>query len=825
MNYTLRFLFIYIIVIIFLFSFFISFNKEYKQQLKITDNKLSGVVYIQVIYHLGIDLVKLENLKFENANEKKINDFKEDIRTDIDALFSLQEYFTNFKIDSFNEELRNIKKLDYDDESYYEFLGSINQENYRVGDVARLLFDENREVYLLSSLLTHYMPEYLISILLSDSIVKEFVHHGKLNQNEKNIYIEQNKLVYLSSDELTKIIGFLTPSTEVKQLSNIMKNIVNKLDDLSKEKKYLSQWKINDDEIKRFSQISNEIIELSLKLNDKYIQILTKYLEDRKNTTEEKILTNKILTSITFLLITFISIYFYRIKLSDIDKEKEIKQINSELDKIALFYKTDPKGDITHISSALLKLSGYSREEVIGKNHNIFKYRNIDPSTYAKLWRTISKEKKTWQGELQNKRKDGNSYWIELTIQPELDENGKITAYSAHSIDISNTKKLETEKIKTQEALAFKSKFLSNMSHEIRTPINGIIGLIHVIQRTNLDEKQKDIITKVASSSEILLGIINDILDISKIEAGKMSIEKTSFNLELVIHTLESILHVKAVEKGLSMVTNYNNFDNFNFLGDSLRISQILNNLLSNAIKFTEQGEITINITTLKNSNILFEVKDTGIGLQPHVINKLFEEFMQADMGTSRKYGGTGLGLSISKRLVDLMDGKIWVTSTYGEGSTFCFELPLEADIQDEDKIIDKKINISDLEKDVNNLTDKKILVAEDNKVNQMVLSMLLEASSLNLDFANDGMVAVEKFRKNHYDIILMDIQMPNMNGYEATQKIREYNKGIPIIALSANVLQEDIKKAKESGVNDYLSKPIDLDKLYEVLIRYLTNT
>ncbi|MDB2562981.1 ATP-binding protein, partial [Sulfurimonas sp.] len=489
---------------------------------------------------------------------------------------------------------------------------------------------------------------------------------------------------------------------------------------------------------------------------------------------------------------------------------------------VVLFSKSDIHGNITHVSSALLELTGYTKKELLGNNHRIFKDEENKEELFTDLWDTITK-KKVWNGELINKKKDGSSYWMQLTITPELDANGHITSYSAYRLDITDKKKLENEKLNTQRALEFKSKFLSNMSHEIRTPLNAIIGLLNVAQKTDLNEKQRSLLSKVTSSSDMLLGIINDILDISKIEAGKMTIEYLPFNIKDLISSVKNLMSVKIVEKNISFSVHYKNLNNFYFLGDSLRISQILNNLLGNAIKFTDFGEISVNIEMLKESIVRFEVKDSGIGLEDKQAEKLFEDFVQADMGTSRKYGGTGLGLSISKQLVKLMNGKIWVESVYGKGSTFIFEIPLIYDESMQDSEENLELELDLLESNINALEGKKILIAEDNKMNQMVVSMLLEDSQLELDFALDGLKAIEKFQANRYDLILMDIQMPNMNGYDATLEIRKLDANIPIIALSANVMIEDIEQAKNVGMNEYLAKPIEIEKLYKAILEYTT--
>ena len=383
------------------------------------------------------------------------------------------------------------------------------------------------------------------------------------------------------------------------------------------------------------------------------------------------------------------------------------------------------------------------------------------------------------------------------------------------------TYELQHEKKRVEDALAFRSKFLSNMSHELRTPLNGVLGLTQAVLKTDLNEKQREMLNQVNISSDILLGIINDILDLSKIEAGKMHIEKAPLNIKVLMDTLVNLFALKVKEKNIVLEVEYKNMDNANYLGDALRISQIMNNLISNAIKFTEEGGVYIVITALRNGHVEFEVKDTGIGMKEEHLDVLFDEFTQAEMDTSRRFGGTGLGLSISKNLVALMKGKIWVKSSYKEGSIFSVELPLQKNskVQEaHDAALDETILFAL----INRIKDIKILVAEDNEVNQMVLKLLLADTPLNLDFAQNGELAIEMYENGDYDMILMDIQMPIMNGYDATKAIREKDTNIPIIALSANVVEEDIQKAYVCGVNDYLHKPIDLVKLYEMLLKYL---
>ncbi|MBW2467360.1 MAG: response regulator, partial [Deltaproteobacteria bacterium] len=430
------------------------------------------------------------------------------------------------------------------------------------------------------------------------------------------------------------------------------------------------------------------------------------------------------------------------------------------------------------------------------------------------------------------RHKNGSTVWIRCRGIVIRDETGKpIRMLGAHT-DLTPLKQAEEElqmaKDAAESATLAKSEFLANMSHEIRTPMNAIIGMTHLTQQTELTAKQRDYLNKIHSSANMLLRVINDILDFSKIEAGKLKMEVVDFSLKNVMDNLASMIAVKAQEKGLKILFPIADDVPLFLVGDPLRLSQVLINLTTNAIKFTESGEVVVSVDCEKITPdwvfLRFCVTDTGIGLTEDQQTRLFKAFDQADTSTTRQYGGTGLGLSISKKLVEMMGGEISVESKPGQGSTFTitigFGLSQKEKIKDEVPV--KPLSAAIEEKD--KLQGLRILLVEDNKINQLVAQELLKVVGIVVEIANNGREAVDKVRTDTFDGVLMDIQMPEMDGFEATIAIRNMadKKNLPIIAMTAHAMVGDREKSIAAGMNDHITKPIEPDELYSALLKWI---
>lgn len=495
------------------------------------------------------------------------------------------------------------------------------------------------------------------------------------------------------------------------------------------------------------------------------------------------------------------------------------------------------EGKITDMNEATIRITGKTRIELIGTN--FFEYFT-EPAKATEVYKAVFD--KGFVADYPLTIRDHKLTDVLFNGSVYKDEQGQVLGAVVVARDITEQKRIEKEFIEAkvfaelateiaeeakskaesakriaEYAVKAKQQFLSNMSHEIRTPMNAIIGFTKVVLKTELSAKQKEYLMAIKMSGDALIVLINDILDLAKVDAGKMSFEETPFKMALSISAMLHLFEQKIQEKNLVLVKEYDNRIPTVLVGDAVRLHQIILNLVSNAVKFTSSGTITVSVSLLTEEEdkvtIQFSVTDTGIGIPDNKIEKIFENFQQASSGTSRLYGGTGLGLAIVKQLVEAQGGTIKVISTIDKGSTFSFELSFrktQSAAQDEPEIMEVDKRIKDI----------RVLVVEDMALNQLLMKTLLDDFGFERDIASNGKIAIEKMTTEKYDIILMDLQMPEMNGFEATEYIRnQLHSSIPIIALTADVTTVDLAKCRAVGMNDYIAKPVDEKLLYNKIV------
>ncbi|MEM1134402.1 MAG: ATP-binding protein [Bacteroidota bacterium] len=591
-----------------------------------------------------------------------------------------------------------------------------------------------------------------------------------------------------------------------------------------------------------------ELSEVNKSLNDSVIQLeemtqtLSEEVEER-NATEEKLFKNqaKLADTNEKLNLSLVDLKKLTVELEDEIEERKstelkLKRNQEELEKMALIAnKTDNAvvicnelGKIEWVNASFERITEYTLNEVIGqKPGEVLQGKDTNLETVS----FMSEKLKKGQGfttDVINYTKSGKQYWIRLEVQPIRNMNGEVIKFIAIESDISQKKEneemLKIAKDKAEKAAQVKQEFLSTISHEIRTPMNAVVGLTQLLLNTNPKSSQMENLKALKFSANTLLALINDILDLSKIESGKIAFEKTEIVFKDIFQGLEKSLGVIADKKDISLSCTLSEKIPHVLIGDQTRLNQVLTNLINNAIKFTEEGGVTVKAEVEQISEkavqLLFTVTDTGIGIPEDKLEVIFERFSQAQSNTTRLYGGTGLGLSISRQLIELQGGEISVESKVGSGTTFSFSLSFELS----DHNVEAN-NPSLISTEKHTIEDLHVLLVDDHEMNQLVAQQFLENWGATMDIAESGEEALEKIINKTYHIVLMDLNMPGIDGFDTSNRIRSmqdsYFKQIPIIALTATAIDEVKHQVYESGMNDFVSKPFNPDELFNKLIKH----
>jgi PAS domain S-box-containing protein len=516
----------------------------------------------------------------------------------------------------------------------------------------------------------------------------------------------------------------------------------------------------------------------------------------------------------------------------------KLRELNSYMDvyrKIvdyhAIVAETDTSGTIVAANDAFCRISGYSREELIGQNHRILNSGIHPKEMWIEMYKTVAKGG-FWHGEICNRRKNGSVYWVDTTIAPLFDDSGKVRSYFAIRADITS---LKTAQAQAESASRAKSDFLANMSHEIRTPMTAILGFTDLLldERNFHEEPEKRIhaIQTIQGNGKHLLEIINDILDLSKIESGKLEIESVRYAPIAAIEAVLSMTRVRSIEKGIALETVFETPIPESVLTDPTRLRQILLNLVGNAIKFTKIGGVKIVCRYVDGEKKMleFDVVDTGLGMTEEQRLRLFKPFTQADSSTTRNFGGTGLGLTISKRLAEMMGGDVFIVESIPSKGTR-FRATIDVGFLDGTALTDpSKIHFGEIATTLQSLTNQsagalegyRILLAEDGPDNQRLISFVLKKAGANVTVVENGQLAVDAAIRsldecNPFHVILMDMQMPVLDGYGATALLRSRDYRGTIIALTAHAMESDRNKCMQAGCDGYSTKPIEKEKLFQ---------
>ena len=674
-------------------------------------------------------------------------------------------------------------------------------------------------------------------IILEPRLMEEARVHAQVAADaqasnlERILSSDHTTIKRLINSELDNILLITEPVTHVKLFKSIQLQLDKDIVRLPKLPKQLSR---GDYQCKTCIKIEQALYS---KDNDELIGIVKFNLNEKIFFKLKSDLKKKLFTE---ALVIFLVLFIVWLSTSNLIIRLNMQKGNRELAEKALekheqtynrllnnlnnyfIYRKNPMGEYIHISNSVENVLGYKLDDI---KFNFDKYC-VDSEKYlAKVSQTVFGDEQL-SYEIEIKARNGNIHIIQLSEIAIRDEQNTIIEYEGIAHDITAQKQYEKELSNSKEeaelANKIKGQFLANMSHEVRTPLNAIIGLGQILLLSELNEKQQAQLKKINFSSSLLLNLVNEILDFSKVDADQIELEQVNFSIYELVDNIQQLSVDRAKQKNLRLIYKIDSSVPDNLIGDPLRLSQILLNLVNNAIKFTDRGKVIVNIQMNsmddKHCTLLCSILDTGIGISSKNISKLFKPFSQVDSSMTRQFGGTGLGLAICKKLVKIMQGNIWVESQLQVGSTFYFTAQMKLSNKQAAPIFEQSSpgmkQITDIQiNSINPLTQPKILLAEDNEINQEVALNILDKMDVDVVVVNDGLEALEQVKQDDYSLILMDLQMPVMDGFEATRLIKLIPgyKTVPIIAMTAHAMQGDREKCLEMGMDDYLPKPIDI--------------
>ena len=495
--------------------------------------------------------------------------------------------------------------------------------------------------------------------------------------------------------------------------------------------------------------------------------------------------------------------------------------LSGALDEAAIVAITDRAGQILYCNKKFADVSGYSCAELVGQNHRLVNSGHHPREFFQTLYRTIASGQ-VWRGTIQNRNKNGQIYWVDTTIVPNLDENGRPETYTAIRFEVSDhiraLKALEIAQAEARRSAQVRDRFFANISHEVRTPLNAVLGLASALAHTSLTERQTQMLSLITGAGDALRRVLDDMLDLSKMQAGQFRLAPAPFDLRADIAAVVEMRRATADQRDVALSVTFSEAATGRVLGDGVRITQIVSNLVSNAVKFTPAGAVDVRVDLMSSAEgerLRIEVQDTGIGFDSEAAERLFNPFVQADDTISREFGGTGLGLSICRSLAELMGGEISARSSPGEGSLFTVVLPIQ-------RLDDGAHAAADDSADVA-AGALRILLVEDNPANQMVVRCLLEPLGFEIATADDGRQGVDQFLIGGFDLILMDMQMQVMDGLTAIGLIRAHERReelrrTPIVMLTANTTDAHHHKAMLAGADVLVAKPVTLEILLDGL-------